>query len=423
MWDDAISLLVGLNGKFLRFGSHNLRDNQGIVLKAIRKGGRSLRFASNRLQSNREIVTAAVNNKGTALEFACDSLKDDEGIVRLAVANDGASLRFASSQLQRNEDLIQQAVTQCPKYVNHLSEQQKGDKEMMLVVLKANGMCLKNASRRLRGDKDYVLAAAKMSPAALKFALDGLNQNPDCLVAAGIWDAERYDKENQRPIIVLSTRFSLDEGSSSTATDFTVLLKRNPYIKTERKFNVYSPNAFDKKSCDPNWTDSDWPCRGTFETCQMEESLKGDPTDASCWRYSFRNKLEKAARNKNGGSSTGRGGCMIQVVEFLKTDSPGKHGGHYELGKGQGIELEMAQDVGTKVFQIYQPTKLAMSFKDSPPTKSKPLYFSPQDINKFVEEQLKPWYEGDCTDSDQVRDSEQVRVRNYIDSLGFLHQY
>ena len=136
------------------------------------------------------------------------------------------------------------------------------------------------------------MAAVTTTPTSLKFALRGLNQDRDCLIAAKLWDGD-YDhpqtssrnlqqcsndkkKVNgsekmmmRKKRIVLSTRFSLGEESSPTATNFTVLFKSHPYIKSNGEFVVHSPNAFSKGTCDPEWTRLEWPCRGTRETCRM----------------------------------------------------------------------------------------------------------------------------------------------------------
>ena len=233
---------------------------------------------------------------------------------------------------------------------------------------------LQHASDDLRGDKEVVLTAVKSDSESLKFALNGLNQDPECLIAAKLWD-ENYESNGQiTPIdatkIVLSTRFSLNARSSSTATQFTKELKLHPYIR-DGDFVVYSPNAFSKGTCDPEWTRLEWTCRGTYKCCKMvEESLKtGVPQPGCCWRYSFRYQLEEAKRTE---------GFMIQLVDC------DMRGNDHVLGKGQQIETEMARDVGTKVFRVYQPAwnGNARSFRQN-------------DIGEIVNK-IKEWYEGDC---------------------------
>ena len=266
------------------------------------------------------------------------------------------------------------------------------DKDVVLAAVRQNGIMLRDAPDSMKGDKDVVLAAVSNKPDVLKFALNGLNQDKDCLIAAGLWD-DRYDslqRDESRPLIVMSTRFSLDETSNPTATQFTTLLKQHPYIQTCR-FVVYSPNAFNKTSCDPNWTDISWPCRGTKETCSKidVDDEMGVPTTNCCWRYSFRHRLVEAkARN----------GFMLQLVELRQN----AHG--YELGNGQAIELEMARDVGVKVFQVMEPLDQATGVCHS----FRPMNHWPQEhIPRFIDNFVKPWYDSDDSNHHSSMDVEE----------------
>ena len=63
---------------------------------------------------------------------------------------------------------------------------------------------------------------------------------------------------------ILSVKFSLFEKSTTYATEFASTLKCGPYLG---EFETYNPNAWSKKSCDPDYTDISGPCRGTSETC------------------------------------------------------------------------------------------------------------------------------------------------------------
>ena len=72
----------------------------------------------------------------------------------------------------------------------------------------------------------------------------------------------------------------------------------------------------------------------------------GKPSGSCCRRYSFRSQLQEAKDT---------GGCMIHLVE---TDPSIQYGKIEDatLGNGQKIELEMAQSIGTKVFQVFCPS-------------------------------------------------------------------
>ena len=175
-------------------------------------------------------------------------------------------------------------------------------------------------------------------------ALNGLNQDRDCWIAAGLWKEEENHNDIPEHLvrIVLSTRFSLQEHSKSTVTEFTRRLGENPYFN-DGMFYIYSPNAFNQSTCDKDWTRMDWPCRGTYGTCRKEPPLKtGKPTFECCWRYSFRWHLEEARRTN---------GFMLQIVDLCEKD--GKK--EYQLGDGQKIETVMANQVGTKIFRIFRP--------------------------------------------------------------------
>lgn len=144
-------------------------------------------------------------------------------------------------------------------------------------------------------------------------------------------------------------RFSLGESCSSYATQVAIVLKAHPEMG---QFATYFPSAFEKDSCDPNFTDFDWPCRGTCTTCVMREALRtGKPSIASCWRYSFRwhQQLCKDSR-----------GFMLQIEEFsrdVSTDTGRRKTANelqYVLGAGQKIETAMAQELNLKIFRIRQ---------------------------------------------------------------------
>ena len=227
-----------------------------------------------------------------------------------------------------------------------------------------------------------MLKIIKQNPDAIKYVHEDIKRDPELLIAAGMFgvnhDVDRNDDNNRRLAqklrhqrkIVLSTRFALKPSSHSQATNFTQLLKEHEYIRNGN-FKIYAPNAFDKHSCDPNWTDFDWPCRGTKETCCFEDTLKtGHPTDDCCWRYSFRYQLEEAKAT---------GGFMLQLVE---TEEPYSDGPPV-LGNGQRIEQHMSQQLQLKTFHVYRP----MFGYEQP--------FEKSHIEQVVTA-IKYWYDGEC---------------------------
>jgi len=251
---------------------------------------------------------------------------------------------------------------------------------------------LKFASDELRSDRDIVLRAVKHTPSSLQYALGGLNQDKELLKAAKLWNTDYDEIMSQLPLssqmrAVMSTRFSLGEDSTPQATIFGVLLRENFFLR-DKAFLIYHPNAWNKASCDKDWTNYKHPCRGTYETCRMKDSSvkSGTPKEEeSCWRYSYRFQLENAKKAKVG--------FMIQLVEGDK-DHPSCH----MLGDGQFIEVEMASMVGLKIFQVFQP------FDDGGYDKD----YTMHEVSKLALA-IKEWLDRDCADMSITH------VGNFID--------
>ena len=313
------------------------------------------------------------------LELAGDGGKD---IVKREQKEDFPSLHD-------NLDLVREIVKHNGLALKNASAEICNNRQVVMIAVQQNGLALRYASQNLRQKKEVVLAAVSQNTEALKYAFGNqLKQDPDCWRAAKLWlqsdhellqkydlsltpsSSGRHDDGGGSSLssqsnnnnnaddtttttstttpstisrISLSTKFSLNEDSQSSATQFTYMLNHTKYFL--QRFMIYSPNAYSKNTCDDQWTRLEWPCRGTVETCQLLEDVDnmnkgGRPTDNSCWRYSYRYHLQEAKRTQ---------GFMLQVVDY-----------DYEkqlhiLGNGQQIEIEMANQVRTKIFRVYQP--------------------------------------------------------------------
>lgn len=353
LWENDVGTIVtNTSSSEVATIGDGLQDDKGALLSDIAFGSHPVLIckASERLRNDKDVIMAAVQySSGKAIQYASCRLRNDKEVVLATIrANAIMGIQYASRRL-------------------------KMDPQVAIEAIKQDGECLKFLHPSMRGNKSFVIAAAKSKPESLKYGMGGLNQDRDCLIAAGLWDKYYDDIKNGMVRIVLSTRFSLNEESSKTATQFTVCLKAHSHIK-EGSFLVYSPNAFSKESCDPKWTRFDWPCRGTFDTCQMDEALRrGAPTNACCWRYSFRHQLIRAKLVN---------GIMVQVVELRRATVFGKRGWVHIVGPGQRIEREMARQVGIKVFKIYQPGVYSPNLRMYVKEKA----FGPNEINMLVDQ-------------------------------------
>ena len=109
---------------------------------------------------------------------------------------------------------------------------------------------------------------------------------------------------------ILSFKFSLASESSDYATKFAVAMKQDDYLKN---FATYNPNAWCKKSCDPDFTYINWPCRGTTSTCRYTNhvnSKDGKLFSTSCWRFASRFHLQECEKLRGPGPPLmARGTC------------------------------------------------------------------------------------------------------------------
>lgn len=89
----------------IRFFSERLRDDQEVVLLAVRACGRALEFASSRLQATHEVALAAVTECGGALEHCAPPFQDDAAFVTTA-----EGLAFASARLRDDDELVERLM-------------------------------------------------------------------------------------------------------------------------------------------------------------------------------------------------------------------------------------------------------------------------------------------------------------------------
>lgn len=232
-------------------------------------------------------------------------------------------------ELHDDLELNALVVMSRPEDFRGLSENMRSNRELALLTLSktsAGKGVLQNFSEKLRNDKEVVVAAVAKDGWELRHAGDDLKNDADCLRAAGLWmDSVHYGQPHK---VVLSIKYGQAATSTPYATDFAKLLLKDEYL---REFQTHNPNIWCKKQCkNPK-------CLGTLAGCSFTEAQNinpqtNKPSQASCWRVSFRHHLEEARDT---------GGFMLQLEE---------EGG---LGEGQKLEAKMAEELEIKVFRVY----------------------------------------------------------------------
>merc|ERR1719468_1336275 len=259
-------------------------------------------------------------------------MKCDKEVVLAAVKQDGEALKYANDSVKQDTLIVMVASLSYGDAKKYLKDEKCwSEKDLVMSAVQIKGDALQHASDSLKEDREVVKAAVSNNGSAVKF--------------------------------------SLAEQSTPYATNFALAMKEDPFLG---QFKTYNPNAWCKRSCDPDFTNIQHPCRGTSATCQFHESqnLTADtkkPCATSCWRFAFRFHQEE---------SKVTGGFMIQVQE---------RGG---LGAGQKIETEMAEQAGLKVFRAKQ----VFNFDDG----NNNVLVGGRKSIEVVSGKVEAWYEQGC---------------------------
>jgi hypothetical protein len=219
---EIMSAFLKKDGSLLEFASPRLKNNQSIVVEAIRQNAKSLRYADLSLQNidfikqyfsedwkqnskfindilsvnglflehvfavfkdDIKIVTTAVQENGLALEFASERLKNQESVVIEAVYQDfrfsvalhqfsSPSLKFASQRIQNIPHSDSNSVLQIV-----FLQKLKRDLEIATAFMEHRGELLEHSSPQFQDDAHLVMIAVKQNGLALQYASSRLQDD------------------------------------------------------------------------------------------------------------------------------------------------------------------------------------------------------------------------------------------------------
>lgn len=182
-------------GNKFKDASEELRDNEFVVMAAIRKNDYLFRYASERLRKDKEFVMMAVRESGFVLDGASSSLREDEAFIMAAVKVNGAALQGASEDLQDNKRIVLAAVADFYPALHYASRRLRQDKEVVMVAALRNRRALQYASRNLKEtleEKDFVLKLVAKDGLALRYFSDTLRYEREVAMTAIIQNSDVY---------------------------------------------------------------------------------------------------------------------------------------------------------------------------------------------------------------------------------------
>ena len=174
--EKLVNIAVGTNGAALAYASERLKDDDDIVSMAIDSYGTYLQYASKRLQDDDDIVMDALRSNGANLQYASERLRDDKWYVNLAIKNNSSALEYASKRLQNDKALVLLSVRTYSSNLAYASNKLQDDKEIVLEAVKQDGKALRYASKRLKNDKEIVSVALKSDASNLVYASKAIQE-------------------------------------------------------------------------------------------------------------------------------------------------------------------------------------------------------------------------------------------------------
>ena len=281
---------VTLNGEALKFVPELYRDDDEIVLAAVRKCGKAIVHCSDRLKHDRRVALAAVTDSA-ALQFCSDEHRADPEVVTAAVQSNssrfGVQIQFASASLRADRAFMFGLLKKARELVSswgsttlhggallrYASEELRSDRDFVMLALRngalRQGFNVLSISSELRGDRELVLSAVELSEdlhCCLEFASDALRADPDFLVACL---TQQHVMEN--PVYKLSSMLNL------AAADVWLDKRVRPAALLRRHHSLAPPPTSHQLTCPLAWYPSRSSVRQRSATRPPSSRCSGSP--------------------------------------------------------------------------------------------------------------------------------------------------
>ncbi|MBA3722686.1 MAG: DUF4116 domain-containing protein [Parachlamydiaceae bacterium] len=207
---DFVLMAVKEAGHFLKFAAENFKDDEEIVLAAVRMKRAwdvcPFEYASERLRNKKNVVIEAITHKPSSLAYAVNYQNDPE-IVEMAIqiARIGGPFRYASPELRHDKlfiasliekghlgivkylpdslkndlDIMKQAVVKVGEFIRYASPELKNNKELALIAMKSGSHYIFELSQTLQNDPEVIAVALNEDP----YTISLLNQKQKSIKA------------------------------------------------------------------------------------------------------------------------------------------------------------------------------------------------------------------------------------------------
>ncbi|EFC36692.1 predicted protein [Naegleria gruberi] len=181
----ALLKIVRADGRVLEHASDDLKNDELVVLAAIKENVSAIEFASQRLKTDKNFVLKALKCKpkmfvDSTLFEHLPHFHDDDEIARLAVEQQPKCLQYVSANLKNNRDVILKAIKKDGSVLEYVPDNLK-DREIVLLSTKSSRYTctLRFAPKEFTADKEIVLSAANSPGFYFLYAAESLRSDRD----------------------------------------------------------------------------------------------------------------------------------------------------------------------------------------------------------------------------------------------------
>jgi hypothetical protein len=158
---EAISLVIK-NGLLLAELDDDMKQNELVVLKAVKKTTKALEYAHESFRVDKSRVCKLLDTIPVAYKYISDELRNDVDVFTLAFKRCPENAKYMGLDLKNNPAIASLIIQVNPVYFQFCSTNLKNNKEIAMQALRLNGNMLKYC-QDLGTDKNVVLAALTTS--------------------------------------------------------------------------------------------------------------------------------------------------------------------------------------------------------------------------------------------------------------------
>lgn len=190
--EEVVLAAVRLKLRNFKYASDRLKGSKEFVRKLLDQGIYCLPLASEAVRSDKDIVIASRRLPYGSVDSISESLRDDVDVIEAAIQNFFKAYFFASPRLQSDKRILLSAIRRAPdhelcidSFKGLMPETFYGDFEIMSEFLRCSpDKTVEVASEGLRNNKAFALMAVRLCGNALANFSLSLQEDPDVVFAA-----------------------------------------------------------------------------------------------------------------------------------------------------------------------------------------------------------------------------------------------